>query len=294
MDDVMHAGHLLLRALCEANRKIVEGVTDLWEAGTTTVLAGIVLQTTADSGKPEWGLLCASVGDCKALLWNKRTGNFTDITMGNRCTDMRDPGGRLGPYLGKDPDLRNLRLYWRVVYPGDIIIFCTDGIYDNFDPIFLGKSPKDLELPYTVWSGVPDTTQEQKKEEFALKFAKGLMQGKEITPSSLIDTFVEHATNLTSRTRDFMESHPGKKQPADYKLFPGKMVGLLPSLFPSLHHNLEILTPSKQDHTTALAFVVGSVPTAVKAQTVTVEIPPPQVEAPLATAVDDKGKKPAS
>jgi hypothetical protein len=175
------------------------------------------------------------VGDCKAFLWNRHNGRFTDVTMGNRCTDMRDPGGRLGPYIGKDPDLRNMRLYYRAVNPGDVVVLCSDGVYDNFDPIFLGKTPRDLDLPYDGWSSVPDAAQEQKKEEFALGYARTLMQGQEISATTIVNTFLRHALNLTQRTRDFMEGNPGKKQPADYKAFPGKM-----------------------DHTTCLGYEVGN------------------------------------
>jgi hypothetical protein len=50
-----------------------------------------------------------------------------DITEGNRqnLTDARDPGGRLGPYIEANPDLRNLHLYYRIVEPEDIILIIS-------------------------------------------------------------------------------------------------------------------------------------------------------------------------
>jgi hypothetical protein len=48
MTDLRNAGRLLLRSLSEANRKILEGVSSAYEAGTTTVLVGIVLQVASE------------------------------------------------------------------------------------------------------------------------------------------------------------------------------------------------------------------------------------------------------
>jgi len=70
---------------------------------------------------------------------------FTDITEGNRqnLTDARDPGGRLGPYIEADPDLRNLHLYYHLAEPDDIIFLLSDGIHDNLDPQQLGIAPPE-------------------------------------------------------------------------------------------------------------------------------------------------------
>ncbi|EFA80649.1 protein phosphatase 2C-related protein [Heterostelium album PN500] len=116
------AGHFLLRAFCEAHNKIVEGKNDIWEAGTTTLLGGLVLELEDDSGVPKWGFLCASVGDCKAFLVSLKRREATDVTNGNRCNlnDTRDPGGRLGPYVGQGyPDLRNLKFSQNKKQPND-------------------------------------------------------------------------------------------------------------------------------------------------------------------------------
>lgn len=54
-----------------------------------------------------------------------------DITEGNRqnLTDARDPGGRLGPYIEADPDLRNLHLYYHVAEPEDIIFLVSGALF---------------------------------------------------------------------------------------------------------------------------------------------------------------------
>jgi hypothetical protein len=197
------------------------------------------------------------VGDCKALLWNKHTGLFTDVTTGNRSTDARDPGGR----LGGDTDLRNMCLFYRVVCPGDIIVLCTDGVYDNFDPIFQGKTPRDVGLPEAEWIQRMEiradqpaaeqerrrkeeapllpiiAMQEQKKEEYCLQFAGSLLRGlgqQAATASAIVETFIGHCVTLTQAGRELMESKVGQRQSDDYKRYPGKM-----------------------DHTTVLSFTVG-------------------------------------
>lgn len=72
-----------------------------------------------------------------------------DITSANRAEveDAKDPGGRIGPYVGDgDPDLRNLEIVYTVCHPGDVVLVVSDGVHDNLDPISLGKAPKDLGL----------------------------------------------------------------------------------------------------------------------------------------------------
>jgi len=260
MTSLQHTGHLLLRAICEANKKVYSAGTELWQIGTTTLLCGVVAEVIKDEAKDEheWYWICASVGDCKVMLWNCASGKVTDITRDNRCADMRDPGGRLGPYAGKDPDLRNLALYFRAVKPGDILILCSDGVYDNFDPVFLGKKPRDIGLNYDDWKAVPDDVVERSKESFVTNYAAGLLKPlSRVTPTTLADTWIKHAVQQTAGARRFMEENPGKRQPNDYKLFPGKM-----------------------DHTSALAYLVGGKPSKG-----------PQVEFSMEDSIKEKKKK---
>ena len=53
-----------------------------------------------------------------------------------QACDPTDPGGRLGPYQGREqkPDLRNLCCYYHPCEPGDLLIIVSDGVYDNLDP----------------------------------------------------------------------------------------------------------------------------------------------------------------
>lgn len=66
--DVNDAGHFLLRGFETASREIIHDKREIWDAGTTTLLGGILLQLEEN----KWGFLCANVGDCKVcftLYW---------------------------------------------------------------------------------------------------------------------------------------------------------------------------------------------------------------------------------
>ncbi|KAH3762246.1 cyclophilin B [Pelomyxa schiedti] len=232
--DLREIGRRLLRAICEANTKILSNATHMWDAGTTTLLLCFMIPLADTS---DWGAVIASVGDCKAFHWNFATHEVLDITSGNRCVDLRDPGGRLGPYVGQgSPDLRNLQLYYHVCKPGDVVMLVTDGIYDNFDPVQLGNTPRDMGIDANAWPQVPKPVVETTKKAFLAKFINDLYSTHPVTPASMVNVAVDHAIVTTTPTRDFMEANPGQKQPSDYKKYPGKM-----------------------DHTTAVAYRVGPV-----------------------------------
>jgi len=244
--DLHDAGHFLLRSFSEAHTRIVQGKEDIWEAGTTTLLGALLLeieQTNPDD--PKWGLLCGSVGDCKAFLVNKKNRSVIDITSGNRdnVKDSRDPGGRLGPYEGHGwPDLRNLRLYFSPAEEDDIILIVSDGVHDNLDPQTLGKQPSDLNLNIKSWDELPPEGLHRTKAKYMKTLLEELIfEDGEVTPSSITDKLMKHCWAVTSKSREYMEKNPNKKQPTDYVGFPGKM-----------------------DHTTCITFVVGKNPVSSK------------------------------
>eukprot|EP01119_Soliformovum_irregulare_P010580 TRINITY_DN2613_c0_g1_i1.p1 TRINITY_DN2613_c0_g1~~TRINITY_DN2613_c0_g1_i1.p1 ORF type:complete len:725 (+),score=162.52 TRINITY_DN2613_c0_g1_i1:188-2362(+) len=250
-------GYIMLRAFMAAHNSIIEGRNEetLFQAGTSTMLAGMVLELETEEATNiyKWGFAFASLGDCKAYHWNHRTGDVRDITEGNRgnITDAKDPGGRLGPYLdGGSPDLRNLDIYWHPCNEGDIIFLCSDGVHDNLDPEHLGKLPADLNIKVkdNSWENLESLKgtsayleAESVKSHFARKFLNAMIGGERslrpesrTTPSSIVGKLVEHCLMVTKASRDWMESNPTKKLPKDYLKFPGKM-----------------------DHSTIVAFEVG-------------------------------------
>lgn len=113
-------GHILLHGITASHNAIIQGKEDVWDAGTTTLLGGIIVEIKpnpnlnnngSDLKINKWGFICVSVGDCKvisffsssqipilfffqAYYWNSVTKKVTDITEGNRqnLTDPTDPG----------------------------------------------------------------------------------------------------------------------------------------------------------------------------------------------------------
>lgn len=66
--DLKQAAHYLLRAITSAHNKIIEGLEDVWDAGTTTILGGVLLELEekkSEEPAPPWAFICVSVGDCK-------------------------------------------------------------------------------------------------------------------------------------------------------------------------------------------------------------------------------------
>eukprot|EP01090_Pellita_catalonica_P007897 TRINITY_DN1850_c0_g1_i1.p1 TRINITY_DN1850_c0_g1~~TRINITY_DN1850_c0_g1_i1.p1 ORF type:complete len:573 (+),score=89.02 TRINITY_DN1850_c0_g1_i1:91-1719(+) len=305
--DIKEAGRLILRAFQKAHIKIVEGYEDVWDAGTTTLCGGLLMELEEEQGvldklkelgysladthvfdygklkdkvthtsQPhsgeekvisreernkelkkifaempdyKWIFICASVGDCKAFHYSKYTGQFTDITAGNRTnlTDAKDPGGRLGPYRENGAaDLRNLALYFVPCHEEDLIILVSDGIHDNLDPQTLGITPEEVGIAgYSTWAEAENIMCEKTdkiKNDFRVQFMKKLLlrslENKNPAtaelPQFLMHVIVNHSDELTKPSRKFMEANPNKRLPDDYSLYPGKM-----------------------DHTTSIVCVAG-------------------------------------
>ncbi len=142
----------------------------------------------------------------------------------------------------------------------------SDGVYDNFDPQHLGLTPREVDslFEYDDWQTAPANIAESLKtqfivhrlekmlndfadEEFKVRVFSDLkfnllpethfdLQTHELLALDIekfVNMLTKHCYDFTKSSRDFMETNPGKKQPADYKLFPGKL-----------------------DHTTAIAIKV--------------------------------------
>eukprot|EP01104_Vermistella_antarctica_P006551 TRINITY_DN1725_c0_g1_i1.p1 TRINITY_DN1725_c0_g1~~TRINITY_DN1725_c0_g1_i1.p1 ORF type:complete len:893 (-),score=194.36 TRINITY_DN1725_c0_g1_i1:65-2743(-) len=183
-----------------------------------------------------WGMIGAGVGDCKAYHWAFDTGKVSDITSGNRENqhDVRDCGGRLGPYLpGGKADLSNLEAFFCLCKEGDIFMFCSDGIHDNLDPEMLGVTPSELGLkpgenPKKPWKKVDNRLCQAAKQKFAEDKVEELLAeatkngAKKVTPRLMVRTLIKYCVDTTSKARTFMETKT-EQLPKDYKLYPGKM-----------------------------------------------------------------------
>jgi hypothetical protein len=238
------AAFILLRAIAIAHDAIIEGLTgdDVYNAGTTTLLGGIALQLQQETkDSPEWGLVCCTIGDCKAYRFSMKENRIIDVTRGNRLNlNASDCGGRIGPHMeGGNPDLRNLAVFFEPLNEGDIVVMVSDGVHDNLDPQQMGKQPRDIGVSCNSWNEFFEHDSEAMdiKSDWSLKFAESqVFQGdfSRMLPKDIVATMIRHAVNLTAKGREWMQTHVGNPLPTDYEAFPGKM-----------------------DHTTCVAFSVG-------------------------------------
>jgi hypothetical protein len=225
MPDLKEIGHCLLRGFNVAHSKIVEGKADALDAGTTTLLAGMLVELTEQDRQDDlrYAFICGSLGDCKAFLYSPKSKTAVDVTARNRGgIDAKDPGGRLGPYLdGGAPDVRNLKVFFELCREGDIVILMTDGVHDNLDPKSLGKEPSDFGYQ-VAWEALPADTTERIKQGFQAELLSKVLAGA-TTPKQVVDTLTGYSQKVTRAGREFMEANPRAKQPSDYKAYPGKM-----------------------------------------------------------------------
>jgi len=257
--ELRDVGHYLLQALSYCHHKIVEGKEDVWEAGTTTLLGGMLFRvkkpkeerkSNDENEKYRWVWICVSIGDCKAFHYKAAQKEIYDITAGNRrnAYDAKDPGGRLGPYVGNgEPDVRNVTIYYTFCQENDLILVLSDGVHDNLDPQTLGKLPKDSGNRYSSidnWRAFATEKEAQEcKDQFMKKFLiNELILGGEsderlrakvfsppkseepyVSPTPITGRIMKHCMSVTGSGREWMEQNPKEKLPMDYVLFPGKM-----------------------------------------------------------------------
>ncbi|GAM21594.1 hypothetical protein SAMD00019534_047690 [Acytostelium subglobosum LB1] len=259
INTVRKAGSFLLGAITAAHKGIISGRSELWESGTTTLIGGLLSKIKKEKSEgtdfksmsslkfidveSDWVFTGVTLGDCKAFHYSSKCNVFSDITKGNRqnLSDARDPGGRLGPYIGEgQPDLRNLAVFHKFCDQDDVILLLSDGVHDNLDPQQLGLSPRDLGVDCDSWDiagqKLPVET-DRVKNEFRNKWLldhltttttdggqdNNIISRQILPPQQIASTLLKHCVETTQTSRDFMENNSTKKLPSDYKLYPGKM-----------------------------------------------------------------------
>jgi len=265
VQEVRDAGLQLVRATAMAHSAILEGREDIWDAGTTTLLGGILMEVerSSDLRNTEWCFVCLSVGNCKAFHWSKRTGEVTDITSGNTSAIINkdeDPGGRIGPYIySGSPDLRNLMLYQYPCEEDDMILITTHGVHENLDPEYVGLLPLDVqrllnsvqpekekqaatardEEALQSWSKIDPIKSQAFRDWYRESYLAKLINELEepVTPRVITKAVIDYCLRNTTMTREYMEMNPNvRTYPKDFRLYPGKM-----------------------DHTTCVTFQVGRI-----------------------------------
>jgi len=232
---VKDASIILLDAMDQAHNAIITQKENYWEVGTTTLLAGVVLPLQDEN--ESYGFLFTSVGDSKAFYYNHKNKTI-DLSKGNRpnWADPTDCGGRMGPQLdGGKPDLRNLTIIFQPCNEGDLFLVVSDGIHDNLDPQYLGKSPTEVSIPKEKWDEIDPILAESVRDNYRQDFITKFIENNSGEPQAIVTDILKHCQVTTQSSRDFMLSNIGKKLPSDYVLYPGKM-----------------------DHTTCVIFKIGS------------------------------------
>lgn len=156
---------------------------------------------------------------------------MTDLTSKNReeVDDAKDPGGRIGPYLGEgDPDLRNLAFGASEVSEGDILVAVSDGVHDNLDPATLGMVPSELGLAgqtHADWKDAPKEQATTLRTQFmCTSIAKIISKLPRANPALVAKAIVQHCQEVTEKSRDWMEQNPDAVLATQsYREFPGKM-----------------------------------------------------------------------
>lgn len=243
INDTIDCKTVLLRSFNVAHRAVIEGKEDVFMAGTTTLLAGLLAEVDAE--RNEWAAVIVSVGDCKCYVYNSITETVSDLTMGNRSNlhDARDPGGRLGPYFDSgDPDLRNLAAYFWPLHEGDVLFAVSDGVHDNIEPEALGKTPAETaeylkttryaalaaQIPEdAIWDKMdPDLVEKLKTAHMTSRLEQIISfipveDRRDV--GNIVTAMMRNSSDVTYPSRRFMEQNPDKPEPDDHKVFPGKM-----------------------------------------------------------------------
>eukprot|EP01111_Echinosteliopsis_oligospora_P014285 TRINITY_DN5351_c0_g1_i1.p1 TRINITY_DN5351_c0_g1~~TRINITY_DN5351_c0_g1_i1.p1 ORF type:complete len:172 (-),score=30.29 TRINITY_DN5351_c0_g1_i1:62-577(-) len=147
----------------------------------------------------------------------------TDVTYGSRSglRDVTDCGGRLGPQPDTGiPDLRNLQVYFHPCDEDDMLLMVSDGVHDNFDPEYLGKTPEECYVRGGKWA-CPEGV--AAKELYMSRYIEDVIASiADPKPSTIVDAIVKHCKKVTKPSRKWMKQNKGRL-PVDYSRFPGKM-----------------------------------------------------------------------
>eukprot|EP00727_Mastigamoeba_balamuthi_P008619 m51a1_g438 putative C-tail anchored protein (490) ;mRNA; f:68912-71111 len=213
--------------------------------------------------KTKYAVVCASVGGCRAFVVHTCSGSAIlakELTATTTpCIACLAPassssasssstsaapgggvrvagvGGRIGPSeLNGTPDLRNLGAFITEAEEGDLVVLITDGIGDNLDPEILGITPTaaaeyagfhgpSVPPEGAAWSALDVAAREALKRAYTEYKMSRLLAVSGCDVKVVCERLVEHCEMTVTATRDYMEEHPGTRQPEDRTKYPGKM-----------------------------------------------------------------------
>lgn len=222
---------ILLDGVRQAHYAVADEEKDK-SPGTASLFGGVLheIETINDSEEGKlYAFTFVNVGECKAFRWNSTQKEFIELTpLNSRYMMLRDDtGGRIGPYIQGNADLRNLRIGYSLLSPGDLILGTTHGVFVNMDPEVTGKSPLDAGLAVaTSWDqlSIPSETYAKTKNKYICKQMEGMINKlPEISPRLFCEEISRYCYQITSSSRDWLCSHPNLQLKKDFINFPGKL-----------------------------------------------------------------------
>jgi len=133
--------------------------------------------------KREWFFVCISVGNCKALAWNRTTGSLVDINSHEESTDFG----------------QTLSIYSHIIKDDNtFILILSPGAYLSSDPQYLGKKPKDFNLPHKHW----DKRDEEKSKIILHNITEVLMHVSENSSEALVEVLATDVKDNIKQRRE--------------------------------------------------------------------------------------------
>ncbi|ELP93963.1 hypothetical protein EIN_181100 [Entamoeba invadens IP1] len=152
---------VLLKSVAYIQTELVGSDEDIHCVGLTTFLGCVILKIKGDADK--FAVAYVNVGDCRGILMRPKSNICWELVSGYKSRiDVTNACGRLGPTDVDKPDLGNFSCGINICMTGDNLLLMTDGVYDNFDPNVLGKSPQDFGINKMTWD---ETIPEHRKRE---------------------------------------------------------------------------------------------------------------------------------
>jgi hypothetical protein len=101
----------------------------------------------------------------------------------------------------------------------------SDGVYDNYDPQYLGIQPSDLHVGDGDWKSIPTAHVNGIKGKFITRAVQQRIHESTVnpTPRRCVVSMLRYCVEATKPTREWMEAHPGKALPKNFRAFPGQL-----------------------------------------------------------------------
>ncbi|KAL7719133.1 PPM-type phosphatase domain-containing protein [Entamoeba marina] len=150
----------LAQSIAYIQTELIASGEDIHSVGLTTFLGCVILKIKGEDDK--FVVAYVNVGDCRGVVMRSMSNICWELVSGYKPRiDVTNACGRLGPTDDDKPDLSNFTCGMSICMSGDNLILMSDGIYDNFDPNVLGKSPQDFGINKNVWD---ETIPEHRKK----------------------------------------------------------------------------------------------------------------------------------